>query len=52
MYSNKINAHSLVVGGTEAGSTVKEDCSGETVVFWVYVWPFCGSDGAPDGREW
>ena len=23
----------------------------ETVVFWVYVWPFWGSDGAPYGRE-
>ena len=26
----------------------------EKVVFRVYVhlWPFWGSDGAPDGREW
>ena len=24
----------------------------ETVVFWVYVWLFWGSDGAFDGREW
>ena len=24
----------------------------ETVVFWVYVWPFWGSDGAPNGWEW
>ena len=24
----------------------------ETGVFWVYVWPFWGSDGAPNGREW
>ena len=22
------------------------------VVLGVYVWPFWGSDGAPDGREW
>ena len=21
-------------------------------VFWVYVWLFRGSDGAPDGQEW
>ena len=53
MYVNKINAHCLVVGGMEAESTVKEeDRSRETVVFWVYVWPFWGSDGAPDGWEW
>ena len=24
----------------------------ETGVFWVYVWPFWGSDGIPDGWEW
>ena len=24
----------------------------EKVVFWVYVWLFWGSDGAPDGWEW
>ena len=23
----------------------------ETGVFWVYVWPFWGSDGIPDGWE-
>ena len=24
----------------------------ETVVFWVYVWPFWGTDDALDDREW
>ena len=24
----------------------------ESAVSWVYVWPFWGSDGAPDGWEW
>ena len=24
----------------------------ETVVSWVYVWPFLGSDGAPNGPAW
>ena len=53
MYVNKIIACYLVVGGTEAKSTVKkEDRSKETVVFWVYAGPFWGSDRAPDGWEW
>ena len=34
----------------EAESIV--DCSREIIVFWVYVWPFWGSDGTPDGLEW
>ena len=25
---------------------------GKQFFFWAYVWPFWGSDGAPDGREW
>ena len=25
---------------------------GKRVFFGVYVWPFWGSDGAPDGWEW
>ena len=53
MYVNKMIARYLVVGGTEAESTVKEeDRSRETVVFWVYVWPFWGSDGNAKGWEW
>ena len=29
--------------------SAKKTDARETVVFWVYVWPFWGSDGAPDG---
>ena len=30
----------------------KKKMIGEMVFFGVYVWPFWGSDGAPDGQEW
>ena len=30
----------------------KEKMEGKMVFLGVYVWPFWGSDGAPDGQGW
>ena len=33
-------------------SATKTKVLGEMAFCGVYMWPFWGSDGAPDGREW
>ena len=40
----------IFLGGVPDISHKNKDAR-ENGVFWVYVWPFWGSDGAPDGRE-
>ena len=39
-------------GGGVPDISHKNKDTRETVVFWVYMWPFWGSDGATNGREW
>ena len=41
-----------VIGSGVANISHKNKDGRRTVVSWVYVWPFWGSDGALDGQEW
>ena len=53
MWGNKKKSCWLVVGGTEAESMVKREARVRKRVFGDgYVWPFWGSEGAPDGQGW
>ena len=42
----------LMVGNGRPDVSHENKDAEETVVFWMFVWAFWGSDWAPDGWEW